>query len=251
MRESTPFSPGGPPERADLRAITLDLDDTIWPVGPCIERAEQVLHDWLLQHAPSTAATFPVERMRALRSEVAVLRPDLSHDLTALRLESNRQALIRSGDDPALAEPAFDLFFAERQRVTYYPEVAAALERLAARWPLLALSNGNAELAATGLDRWFCGSVHARAVGVAKPHARIFEVACDTLKAPARQVLHVGDDWRCDIEGARAAGLHTAWVAREAAGRPEPGGIESAARWPDGWHVRVSHLLELADRLGA
>lgn len=251
MRESTPFELPGYPGRADLRAITLDLDDTIWPVGPCIERAERVLHDWLLQHAPNTAATFPVERMRALRAEVACQRLDLSHDLTALRLEANRQALLRSGDDPALAEPAFELFFAERQRVTYYPEVAAALDRLAARWPLLALSNGNAELAATGLDRWFCGSVHARGVGVAKPHARIFEVACETLKQAPGQVLHVGDDWHCDIEGARAAGLNTAWVAREGDAVQAPGGTGAAGHGLQGWHVRVSHLLELADRLGA
>ena len=30
-----------------IRAITLDLDDTLWPVWPTIHRAEQVLSDWL------------------------------------------------------------------------------------------------------------------------------------------------------------------------------------------------------------
>mgnify|MGYP003353772201 CR=1 FL=1 len=33
------------------RALTLDLDDTLWPVWPAIERAEAVLHDWLKAHA--------------------------------------------------------------------------------------------------------------------------------------------------------------------------------------------------------
>ena len=39
-----------------VRALTLDLDDTLWPVWPIIDRAEQVLHDWLASNAPLTAA---------------------------------------------------------------------------------------------------------------------------------------------------------------------------------------------------
>jgi putative hydrolase of the HAD superfamily len=35
-----------------IQAITLDLDDTLWPVWPTIARAEVVLHDWLEVHAP-------------------------------------------------------------------------------------------------------------------------------------------------------------------------------------------------------
>ena len=38
-----------------IQAITLDLDDTLWPVWPTIQHAEQTLHDWLLVHAPQTA----------------------------------------------------------------------------------------------------------------------------------------------------------------------------------------------------
>ena len=31
----------------DIEAITLDLDDTLWPVAPTIAGAEQDLFDWL------------------------------------------------------------------------------------------------------------------------------------------------------------------------------------------------------------
>ncbi len=237
-----------------LSAVTLDLDDTLWPIAPIIVRAEQVLHAWLLQHAPATAAAFPVEVMRALRTQVALDRPDLGHDLTALRLEATRLALVRSGDDPALAQPAFELFFAERQRVTLYPEVAEALDRLAARWPLLAVTNGNADLQATGLSRWFVGSVGAREVGVAKPHPRVFGAACEMLRTVPERVLHVGDDWHCDIVGAREAGMHTAWVTREegeGAHRRHDVSVGSLQdRSGPLRHVRVRHLTELADQLG-
>jgi 2-haloalkanoic acid dehalogenase type II len=231
-----------------LHAVTLDLDDTLWPVGPTIVRAEQVLQDWLRAHAPATASAYPVQRMQALRAQVARDLPGMGHDLTALRLHTIRWALEDSGDDPALAEPAFEVFFAERQRVTFYPDVEAALHRLAARWPLLALTNGNAQLQATGLSRWFVGSVNASSVGVAKPDARIFAAACQTLRLQPEQVLHVGDDWRCDVQGARAAGLHSAWVLRPDA---TPATGAPATTSAAGLHLTVSHLLELADQLGA
>ena len=32
----------------DIHAITLDLDDTIWPIAPAIDRAEAALDAWLL-----------------------------------------------------------------------------------------------------------------------------------------------------------------------------------------------------------
>jgi len=54
-----------------IRAITLDLDDTLWPIWPVIERAEQALHEWLEAHCPRTAARFPIVEMRALRASVA------------------------------------------------------------------------------------------------------------------------------------------------------------------------------------
>ena len=38
-----------------IKAISLDLDDTLWPVWPTIRRAEQVLQDWLRPQAPRSA----------------------------------------------------------------------------------------------------------------------------------------------------------------------------------------------------
>jgi len=106
-----------------IAAISLDLDDTLWPIWPTIERAERVLHDWLLREAPKTADLLVTPGMlRELREAAAKERSDLAHDLSALRRESIRGALRRAGEDPALAEPAFEVFFEERQRVTLYDD---------------------------------------------------------------------------------------------------------------------------------
>jgi HAD superfamily hydrolase (TIGR01509 family) len=234
-----------------IAALTLDLDDTLWPVLPTLLRAEAVLQDWLRTHAPATAAAFDVPTLQRLRGEVARRHPELAHDLTALRLITLRDALTVSGDDPALAESAFTVVVAERQRVQWYADVRPALERLAARFPLLALSNGNAELAATGLSAYFVGAVSARGCGVAKPAARIFEVACAELQRPAAQVMHVGDDWRLDVVGARQAGLHTAWIRRPEAALHHGPACAADDAPPPGRHLHLDDLLALADALGA
>ncbi len=38
-----------------IRVVSLDLDDTLWPVAPTIAGAEAALRDWLVEHAPATA----------------------------------------------------------------------------------------------------------------------------------------------------------------------------------------------------
>ena len=66
-------------------AITLDLDDTLWPFAPIGARIDQVLYEWMLQHSPATAAMYPVAAMRELRERSFRDNPQLHYDLSALR----------------------------------------------------------------------------------------------------------------------------------------------------------------------
>lgn len=59
--------------------------------------------------------------------------------------------------------------------------------------------------------------VFSNELGVAKPHPRMFEAACDVLGVPAAQVLHIGDNPAADVAGAEAAGMTTALVRRDGA----------------------------------
>ncbi|GMU63981.1 MAG: hypothetical protein AMXMBFR36_02550 [Acidobacteriota bacterium] len=49
--------------------------------------------------------------------------------------------------------------------------------------------------------------VWSQAVGVEKPHPRIFETALERLGVAPARALHVGDRAREDVEGALGAGL--------------------------------------------
>ena len=85
-----------------VQAITLDLDDTLWPFAPIGARIDQVLYEWMLQHSPATAAMYPVAAMRELRERSFRDNPHLHYDLSALRRLTLREALENSGADLAL-----------------------------------------------------------------------------------------------------------------------------------------------------
>jgi putative hydrolase of the HAD superfamily len=230
-----------------VRAITLDLDDTLWPFAPIGARIERTLDDWLRTHSPRTAERFPVERMRALREWVFAGHPQLLHDMSALRRLTLEYAFRESGEDPALIEPAYEAFYAERNRVEYYPDALAALERISARVPVLALSNGNADLQRIGIAHLFAGELCAREHGAAKPAPSIFLAACARLGCAPADVLHVGDHVDADVVGAARAGLRTAWVHREDARERHP-------HWPHpdiAPDLTVADLAALADRIEA
>jgi HAD superfamily hydrolase (TIGR01509 family) len=223
-----------------IKAITLDLDDTLWPIKPTIVRAEQALQDWLQQHAPETARLCAQPSVKqAIRAEVHQRYPEMAHDLSFLRRESIRASLQRAGDEAHLAEPAFEVFFAERQNVALYDGVQEALAQLAARYPLVSVSNGNADVFCTSAAPYFTASVSARLIGVAKPDVRIFHAAAAQLQLPADAVLHVGDDATTDVLGALEAGMQTVWVNTQGHAWPH------ASAQP----LTVSHLAELCDHL--
>lgn len=201
-----------------IAAITLDLDDTLWPIAPVMERADQALHAWLHAHCPEVAMALPVPAMRALRDEVFASHPELGHDYTAMRLICLRRALLPHGYGEREVAQAFEAFYAARNDVELYPEVGDALERLARRAPLVSLTNGNACLDRVGLAHLFRAQITARGFGAAKPDPGIFHAACALAGSAPDETLHVGDHPEQDVLGALGAGLQAAWLDRHGSG---------------------------------
>ena len=203
-----------------IRAISLDLDDTLWPVAPAILAAERHLDDWLRQHHAAVATAWPIAALRGLRDQVSAERPDLAHDYTAQRMLTLERAFAHCGFGNEHVDAAYEVYFAARNQVDCYADTLPALAALSARWPLVSLSNGNADLERIGLHTHFRHCVSAREVGIAKPDAAIFLHACERLGLAPEQVLHVGDDPWLDVIGARAAGLRSAWLNRDGVAWP-------------------------------
>lgn len=195
-----------------FQALTLDLDDTLWPIAPTIRAAEAAADAWFAEQAPIVLEAWSPGGRVLLRKRVIAAFPGQGHDLGFLRREMFRQMLEDCGLDGRRAAEVYEVFIAERQRVTLYPGALEALEKLAARYPLAAISNGNADLARVGLDRHFRFGLSASEHGAAKPDPGIFHAACSRLGVDAGRVLHVGDDAHSDVIGARRAGLRAAWI---------------------------------------
>ncbi len=62
-----------------------------------------------------------------------------------------------------------------------------------------------------------------------KPHEAAFAEALRRLGAVPTETLMVGDDARCDVEGARAAGLRAVWLDRRGDGSRVPNGADAVA----------------------
>ena len=225
-----------------IKAITLDLDDTLWPIWPAIDRAEIALSAWLSVHAPRAAPTFADATARvAVRQHVVATQPDIGHDMSAVRRAILRHVLHHSQEDVALVEPAFEVFFAERMKVDLYDDALPALAFLAARWPIVAVSNGNADVGRVGLGAYFKGSFSASTFGVGKPDPRIFHAAASSVDVNPDEVLHIGDDAALDVLGGLNAGMQTVWLNRDVHAWPH-------VAQP---HVTVNTLHALCDLLGA
>ncbi len=218
----------------DVQAVIFDLDDTLWEVGPVIVRAEHVMLDFLAERYPRVLELHTLDSMRDVRARMALEHPAMRHDFTWLRLESLRCHAREAGYPEAMAEDVFAVFYRARNEVTLYDDVLPALERLHGRYRLFAISNGNADLAAIGLARFFEHAVAARDAGVLKPDPRIFALLLQRAGIAAERALHAGDDAVADVEGARRAGITPVWVNRDgadwpAAASPEPVTVRSLA----------------------
>jgi putative hydrolase of the HAD superfamily len=198
-----------------IRALLFDLDDTLWPIKPVIVQAEQVLFTWIAAYAPRVAASYSIDMMRQQRTQLMQARPELAIDLQALRYQALLDTFLRCGEDPALVTAAMQVFNQARNQVQIFDDVARCLPRLAKLVKLGSLTNGAADLETIGLAHHFEISLAAHQIGKAKPDPHVFQLACEALKLPPKQVAYVGDDLRLDVEGAQKAGLTGIWLNRQ------------------------------------
>lgn len=199
---------------SDIRLITLDLDDTLWPCLPTIMQAEAQMYDWLQSHTPALVENHSPESLRAHRISLAKANPAMAHDLTRMRLQSLEQLMAQHGYSADHAEQANNIFRVARNNVEPYDEVVAALAELKPRFTLVSVTNGNSQIEHTPLADSFHLSLTAEMVGAAKPDPAIFHAAMEFAGVSVEQTLHVGDDPVRDVEAARYIGLKTVWVNR-------------------------------------
>ncbi|TMC81469.1 MAG: haloacid dehalogenase type II [Chloroflexi bacterium] len=170
---------------------------------------------------------------------------------------TNFDRLHRSSLDVVLAELGLDAFdLDEREELTSawerlppWPDAAPGLERLARRYAVATLSNGNRSQQA-GLIRFadlpFQRLLSAEDFRHYKPDPEVYLGAASALGFEPSELMMVAAH-KGDLRAAQAAGLHAAFVERPL----EKGMGGGADRLPDPEaDIEATDFLDLADQLG-
>jgi len=139
------------------------------------------------------------------------------HTPAEIRRESFRRALAEAGAaTEEHVERLTEVFRDVRSASIYvFPDVIETLDALhRAGFIMIAASNGNLELGAIGVERYFAGTHYAPEVGVSKPDPGFFLGALERFGAMPEASLAIGDRVDNDYLPARAAGLHALLIDR-------------------------------------
>src|SRR5690554_2757304 len=207
-----------------VQAISFDLDDTLYNNIPVMQRAEQAMRDYVAQEFPQTAVWQTADWL-AHRQQLLLERPELGSHMTHLRQYSLAAGLrhfgVNEDEIEAGVTAAFNHFMTFRNAIEVPKSVHQALRQLADAYPVIAVSNGNVDVAAIGLAPYFVGVFQPTTERRGKPYLDLFLAAQEALPTvtPAAW-LHVGDSPQADILGAHRAGWQSAWFTG-GLGRPD------------------------------
>lgn len=147
------YRPLGP-----ISALTFDLDDTLYDNRPVIDRTMQESLTFVRNYHPALSQ-FDAHALNQLRQTLLSSEPEIYHDVTVWRhraLELGmRNAGLSAAEAKAGADAAMENFAHWRSRVDVPQETHDTLAKLAQKWPLVAITNGNAQPELFGLNDYF------------------------------------------------------------------------------------------------
>jgi FMN hydrolase / 5-amino-6-(5-phospho-D-ribitylamino)uracil phosphatase len=208
----------GQAKLSEIRAISFDGDMTLWDFQAVMRHSLGCALTTLRARVTGPAAkAMTIERMIAIRNEVAYELEGCAVKLEEIRLQAFVRTLAAVGtDDLGLAEELNTVYRAHRfEDIELYADVIPVLDKLGPLYVLGLLSNGNGYPERCGLPGRFAFVVFAQDVGVAKPNPAIFYAACRQAGCAPCELLHIGDSLESDVQGANGVGATSVWLNRD------------------------------------
>lgn len=227
----------GTPQSVDPRPVVLfDWGETLmWIPGMIhdpdrhLACVEQIFETEIVPHLGEERTQLPMRMFiehyhAACRSQIAkskeTQREHTFDDRFALAME---MAGIKAFSDRAVYRRMADALGREVVKgARLLDDAAETVAALASKYRLGIVSNYphgpvvEATLERFGMRQHFETIVVSSDTGWMKPHPECYAPALAALPAPQGKTLMVGDDLRNDVKGAKALGLHTAWIAPQA-----------------------------------
>jgi putative hydrolase of the HAD superfamily len=169
-----------------ISALTFDLDDTLYDNRPVIDRTMHESLAFVRSYHPSLSQ-FDAHELNQLRQTLLASEPEIYHDVTEWRRRALELGMLTPGSPPRgesggrcgdgklrpLAQP-----------IDVPQETHDTLAKLAEKWPLVAITNGNAQPELFGLSDYFRFVLRAGPDGRSKPFADMYHLAAERLNLP-------------------------------------------------------------------
>ena len=257
--------PGRPrPMPARYRVLSLDLHDTVvWDTPAIVEAQYEVRLNLLAQGLRgSNGSRVPLEDLRTARealhskwqsegryvesvpvaTQVELLRQRLSAEYAG-PVEQVIRDYAEGGlrEHPPVINPeAWELVHALNQGG--FPVIVITdTSRSGSVWKSFLEEAGGIRLSDV---------IASTDVGACKPDNRIFFEAVSRTGVPVSNILHVGDNWWWDVEGARGCGMGAALYRGLGPHYWDPGNPREPPRGKDPSIPRLDHLSEVRGLLG-
>ena len=231
-----------------IKAVFFDLYNTLAYFWPPLDEIQQASCQELGLNVPKTA----IRKGYVLADEY--FNEANAEKSLALRTPEERseffttyERLILQGAGldvtPKLAGQIWDLAILVQKELVLFEDVIPALRLLKGKGLVLGvLSNLRRDMEdltkKLGVETYLDFCITSAEAGEEKPSPSIFLAALDRAGVNSSEAIHVGDQYKADVQGAKAVGITPVLVDRE------------------GWHQnvndcsRVSSLLELEKVLG-
>ncbi len=225
-----------------VSVLSFDLDDTLYDNRPVIRTARTRLNDHLCSRF-NAAHEWSDSDWLACKRLVVRANPALLHDTGACREAVLTRALTLWGYSPDQVKrevaQAMECFLHYRSDFSVPEDTLALLAQLDEKYVLVGITNGNVDADKIGLGELMRFVLHPGQGVRMKPRGDMFEQACERLAVTPAEILHVGDSWSSDVQGARRAGCYSAWLNPGVGAEPS---IPGAGSLP---HLELSRLSEL------
>jgi 2-haloacid dehalogenase len=194
----------------EISALVFDAYGTIFDVHSVTRLAERLFPG----KGAALSAAWRVKQLEYTWLRTLMGRYEDFSRVTQSALDWSLESLALDADDPARRS-----LLDEYRKLAVFPEVPAALEKLAAAKPLAILSNGhpdmlNAVVDHNGLRSRFRGGVlSVHPAKVFKPDANVYRLAEEQLGVTRTMVGFISSNgW--DAAGAKSFGFRAFWVNR-------------------------------------
>jgi len=221
---STMTSKSNVKQKKELKMISFDLDDTLFPITETIQDANEVM----LRRMVEVGADPSLVTQESIRNATVMIRRDLENPITYSELRTRaieyelRRCCPGISDVASTAKLVFESWLEERQRAAnkrLFPGVVECLKHLRGGYPdakIVAITNGRGSpMEMPALQSLFDLCVSGEDDDVfpnRKPHRGIYEVAlskADLFPLSSKKCwIHVGDDLANDVGGSADCGAY-------------------------------------------